>query len=113
MAWQLPQPTLAMTRSPATASAPAAAAAGCCCRSTQAVYSAGGTTTKRKRILPCWTPQNSEHSPRYSPVLRGTKWMWFTCPGIMSILPPICGTQNEWMTSADSMSMEVMRSTGA
>ena len=73
------------------------------------MYSAGGTTTKRKRILPCCTPQNSEHSPRYCPVVSGTKWMWFTWPGIMSILPPICGTQNEWITSADSMSMEVMR----
>ena len=73
------------------------------------MYSAGGTTTKRKRILPCCTPQNSEHSPRYCPVVSGTKWMWFTWPGIMSTLPPICGTQNEWITSADSMSIEVVR----
>ena len=100
-----------MTCSPATASAPVGFAAGCCWRSTQAVYSSGVTTTNRKRILPCCTPQNSEHSPRYWPVLSGTKWMWFTCPGIMSTLPPICGTQNEWITSADSTSMEVVRPT--
>ena len=72
---------------------------------TQAEYCAGVTTTNRKRILPCCTPQNSEHSPRYVPVVSGMKGMWFTWPGIMSTLPPICGTQNEWITSADSRSM--------
>ena len=35
--------------------------------------------------------------------------MYLVCPGIMSTLPPICGTQNEWMTSAESSRMCVVR----
>ena len=44
-------------------------------------------------MLACWWPQYSEHSPRNVPTVAGTKEMRLMWPGIMSTLPPICGTQ--------------------
>ena len=67
MVWQLPQPTVLMTCLPATAAEPVGSPAGFCWLRTHAEYWAGGHTTKRNRILPCCTPQNSAHSPRYEP----------------------------------------------
>ena len=46
-------------------------------------------------------PQNSAHCPRYVPGAFALTRIVFVCPGMTSVLPASCGTQNEWMTSGD------------
>ena len=63
-------------------------------------------------MRPCWWPQNSEHSPEVGAHAVGTKVDLLTWPGIMSTLPPICGTQKLWITSLETRSAVTWRSSG-
>ena len=112
MVWHPTQASLLIVVEPAVARAPTGARAGRRWSANQAAYSSTVSTISRKRMRPCWWPQYSEQAPMYVPVLVGRKWMVFRRPGIMSSLPPICGTQKLWMTSTEMSWAVTLRSTG-
>src|SRR5215212_1131088 len=65
---------------------------------TQVSKFSSGTTFTLNRIQAWAAPQNSAHSPKYSPGVLATNCIGLSCPGITSTLPLSWGTQNEWMT---------------
>ena len=48
-----------------------------------------------------FAPQISEHWPKKILERLAIKLAWFKRPGVLSILIPILGTVQEWITSAD------------
>ena len=86
-----------------------AARGGACARSARrrappaarasASNSLAARSPRRRSHSACEAPQYSAQTPRKTPVRVGSSASRVTRPGIMSILPPSDGIQNEWMTS--------------
>jgi len=52
-------------------------------------------------------PQISEHWPKNNPGRFINKRVWFSRPGIESILIPNAGTAQEWITSKDVVRIRI------
>ena len=90
----------AKTISPRCAAASAGGFASPRRSAAHAANRSGDSAVTGSVIMACWSPQYSPHIPRDTPGFLASTHISFVCPGMTSVLPAICGSQKEWMTSA-------------
>src|ERR687889_604122 len=99
MRWQARQaPNAAGTSTTSAVSGLPSVAGGVRQAVTQVSKFSSDTTFTLNRIQAWAAPQNSAHSPKYSPGVLATNCIGLSCPGTTSTLPLSCGTQKEWIT---------------
>ena len=91
---------------------PAAPPPAARCLASQALKAPGASTRTGARIVAWPRPQSSVQISENVPVFVGVTTISVWIPGTTSCFWPICGIQNEWITSAEVMSNFTCRWSG-